>query len=412
MFFKNTFRAFRHRDYFIFWCGLFLGHTGTLIQSTAQGWLIFQLTDSPFYLGLEGLCLGLPRIIFSPLGGAMVDRINRRFLFIFTQSGFLLTALFLGLMTYFELIHVWHILAVSALTGVFLSFEQPIRLSILQYLVPRSDLINATSLYQLVFNGSVLFGPAIAGALIPVIGTAGCFFLHMLGNLVILVTIFMIRIPKTIQPQKRKPLTKDIIEGLTIAWNTPIFFSLFIVLGVVSFCTRPYTQFMPIFAKDILQVGAPGLGLLLMTIGAGAIFGGLTLASVTRFPKAHHLLLLLTSGFGISVILFSASRYFSLSLLFLFLAGAFHTTLLSSITSLLQIHAREETRGRVMSLFGLINRGLGPTGAFPIGAVGTWLGAPLTISLGGLLAIGMAAYMTLGKPHLRHVSMIEEAPLP
>jgi len=222
----------------------------------------------------------------------------------------------------------------------------------------------------------------------------------------------MIRIPKTIQPQKRKPLTKDIIEGLTIAWNTPIFFSLFIVLGVVSFCTRPYTQFMPIFAKDILQVGAPGLGLLLMTIGAGAIFGGLTLASVTRFPKAHHLLLLLTSGFGISVILFSASRYFSLSLLFLFLAGAFHTTLLSSITSLLQIHAREETRGRVMSLFGLINRGLGPTGAFPIGAVGTWLGAPLTISLGGLLAIGMAAYMTLGKPHLRHVSMIEEAPLP
>ena len=412
MFFKNTFRAFRHRDYFIFWCGLFLGHTGTLIQSTAQGWLIFQLTDSPFYLGLEGLCLGLPRIIFSPLGGAMVDRINRRFLFIFTQSGFLLTALFLGLMTYFELIHVWHILAVSALTGVFLSFEQPIRLSILQYLVPRSDLINATSLYQLVFNGSVLFGPAIAGALIPVIGTAGCFFLHMLGNLVILVTIFMIRIPKTIQPQKRKPLTKDIIEGLTIAWNTPIFFSLFIVLGVVSFCTRPYTQFMPIFAKDILQVGAPGLGLLLMTIGAGAIFGGLTLASVTRFPKAHHLLLLLTSGFGISVILFSASRYFSLSLFFLFLAGAFHTTLLSSITSLLQIHAREETRGRVMSLFGLINRGLGPTGAFPIGAVGTWLGAPLTISLGGLLAIGMAAYMTLGKPHLRHVSMIEEAPLP
>ncbi|MBI2988177.1 MAG: MFS transporter [Deltaproteobacteria bacterium] len=406
MLLENTFRAFRHRDYFIFWWGLFLGHTGTLIQATAQGWLILQLTDSPFYLGLDGLCIGLPRVIFSPLGGALVDRMNKRFLFVVTQAAFLVMALFLGLMNFSGLINVWHVLAVSALTGFFLSFEQPIRQTILHEIVPPADLLNAISLYQLVFNGSVLFGPAVGGALIPVIGTTGCFFLHAIGNFIVLVTLFMIRIPETAATGKKKSLTRDVVEGFTIAWHNPIFFSLFAILAVASFCTKPYNQFMPVFARDILQVGAPGLGLLLMAPGAGAIFGALTLASLTRFPKAHHLLLLLAGGFGFFVTLFAASRSFPLSLFFLFLAGAFQTTLLSAITTLLQIHSSEKTRGRVMSLYGLVNRGLGPMGAFPIGAIATWLGAPLTISLGGLLAIAMTAYLTLSRPHLREATLI------
>jgi MFS family permease len=161
MILRNTFPAFRHRDY---WCGLLLGHTGTLIQTTAQSWLIFQLTNSPFYLGLEGFCLGLPRVIFSPLGGAIVDRANRKALFVITQSAFLLMALFLGVMDYFGTIRVWHVLTVAALTGFFVSFEQPVRQSILHHLVPRSELPNAVTLYQMVFNGSMLFGPSIGGA--------------------------------------------------------------------------------------------------------------------------------------------------------------------------------------------------------------------------------------------------------
>ena len=190
----HTFRAFRHRDYFLFWCGLLVGHTGTFVQTTAQSWLIFQLTDSPFYLGLEGLCLGLPRVIFSPLGGAIVDRADRKLLFIITQSAFLFMALFLGVMDYVGKIQVWHLLIVSASTGLLVSFEQPIRQSILHHLVPRSELPNAVTLYQMVFNGSMLFGPSIGGMLIPTIGTKGCFFVATVGNLVVLLTIFMIHI--------------------------------------------------------------------------------------------------------------------------------------------------------------------------------------------------------------------------
>jgi MFS family permease len=399
--FANTFRAFRHRDYFIFWCGLVVGHTGTLIQTTAQSWLIFQLTNSPFYLGLDGLCLGLPRVLFSAFGGAVVDRADRKTIFVVTQGAFLLIALFLGVMNALGAIRVWHILAASALTGILVSFEQPVRQTILHQLVPHSILPNAVTLYQMIFNGAMLFGPSIGGMLIPFIDTQGCFFVATVGNLVVLITIFMIRIPKTARAAGAKSVTRDMFEGITLAWKAPIFLALFTLLGIVTFCTKPYTQFMPVFARDILDVGAPGLGFLLMAPGAGAIVGGLTLASVRRFPKAHHLLFFLGAGFGSAIIFFAGSRYFPLSLLFLFIAGGFQTTFLSFTATLLQSHADETNRGRIMALYGLINRGLGPMGSFPFGLVATAIGAPWTVTICGLLTIGLVGYLALYRPQLQ-----------
>ena len=402
MFVATTFRAFRHRDYAIFWAGLLLGHTGTLIQTTAQSWLIFQLTNSPFYLGLEGFCLGLPRVLFSAFGGAVVDRADRKLIFVVTQLGFLLMALFLGAMKYFDAIQVWHLLVVSGLTGFLVSFEQPVRQSILHDVVPQSDLPNAVTLYQMVFNGSMLFGPSIGGALIPIIDTAGCFFLATAGNLVVLVTIFLLRVPKLNRTSKPKSLTQDVLDGLRLASSTPIFVALFTVLAIVTFCTKPYTQFMPVFARDILQVGAPGLGLLLMAPGAGAILGGLILASVRRFPRPQNMLFSLAAGFGSTIVLFASSRYFPLALLFLFFAGAFQTTFLSATAMLLQLHADETNRGRIMSLFGLINRGLGPMGSFPFGWIATAIGAPATVMACGGATVVLVGYVTYFRAQLRH----------
>ena len=198
------------------------------------------------------------------------------------------------------------------------------------------------------------------------------------------------------------------IEGFNLAWNTPIFVSLFTVLSLVSFCTKPYTQFMPVFARDILRVGAPGLGLLLMAPGAGAILGGLTLASIRRFPKPHRLLFFLAAGLGSSIVLFAGSRHFYLSLLILFIAGAFQTTFLSATATLLQIHADETNRGRIMSLFGLINRGLGPMGSFPFGLIETVVGAPWTVAVCGFLTVGSVAYAVLYRADLRHAKPIDE----
>jgi MFS family permease len=406
MLFANTFRAFRHRDYLIYWLGLLLGHTGTLIQATAQSWLILQLTNSPFYLGLEGFCLGLPRVLFSAFGGAVVDRSDRKMIFVITQSAFFFMALFLGVMHYLGLIRVWHLLLVSALTGFLVSFEQPVRQSILHHLVPRDDLPNAVTLYQMVFNGSMLFGPSIGGMLIPWIDTRGCFFVATIGNLLVLVTIFMIRIAPIDTPRRKSSITQDMIEGVTVAWQTPVFLALLTVLAIVSFCTKPYTQFMPVFARDILNVGAPGLGILLMAPGAGAILGGLMLASVRHFPKPHRLLFFLAAGFGTAIFFFANSRSFILSMLFLFIAGGFQTTFLSSVAMLLQMHTTENNRGRIMSLFGLINRGLGPMGTFPFGLMATWLGAPFTVAICGVLTVGLVAQVVLMRSELRQAEPV------
>ena len=218
----------------------------------------------------------------------------------------------------------------------------------------------------------------------------------------------MIRIPRAPRAASPKSVTRDMIEGLQLAWNTPIFFALFTLLGVVTFCTKPYTQFMPVFARDILAVGAPGLGFLLMAPGAGAIVGGLSLASVRRFPKAHRLLFFLGAGFGSAIILFAASRYFPLSLLFLFIAGGFHTTFLSFTATLLQSHADDTNRGRIMSLYGLINRGLGPMSGFPFGLIATAIGAPWTVAICGALTIGLVGYFALYRAQLRHAQPIGE----
>jgi sugar phosphate permease len=145
-----------------------------------------------------------------------------------------------------------------------------------------------------------------------------------------------------------------------------------------------------------------------MAPGAGAILGGLTLASIRRFPKPHYLLLFLAAGFGSSIVLFAASRNFLLSLVFLFFAGAFQTTFLSSIATLLQIYSAESNRGRVMSLFGLINRGLGPMGSFPFGLFATWIGAPWTVAVCGCLTVGLVAYMVLYRSQLRDAKPIGE----
>jgi len=408
MLFANTFRAFRHRDYLIFWIGLVLGHTGTLIQATAQSWLIFQLTDSPFYLGLDGFCLGLPRVLLSAFGGAVVDRTDRKTIFIVTQCTFFLMALFLGVMHHLGLIRVWHLLLVSGLTGCFVSFEQPVRQSILHHLVPREDLANAVTLYQMVFNGSMLFGPSIGGMLIPWIDTKGCFFVATIGNLIVLITIFLIKIARSRPPSGATSVTQDMVEGLKVAWQTPIFLALLTVLAVVSFCTKPYTQFMPVFARDILQVGAPGLGLLLMAPGAGAILGGLTLASARRLPQPHHLLFFLAAGFGSAIVFFASSTNFILSIVFLFIAGGFQTTFLSSVATLLQVHTTELNRGRIMSMFGLINRGLGPMGSFPFGLMATWVGAPFTVAICGIVTVGSVAHVTLARPQLREAKALSD----
>jgi MFS family permease len=218
---KNTFRALRHRDYLIFWSGPFLGHTGTLVQATVQAWLIFQLTDSPFYLGLEGLCLGLPRVLFSALGGAIVDRADRKLILAVTQTAFLLMALFLGV---FEL--SWDDTRMASPAD----FRRDRFICVVRATCATVDPSPSRAPFRtaecncaLIFNGSALFGPSIGGMLIPYIGTQGCFFAAAIGNLVVLASIFTMRIPKVARRMSPSKLSQDMLEGLSLAWTKALF---------------------------------------------------------------------------------------------------------------------------------------------------------------------------------------------
>jgi MFS family permease len=296
-------------------------------------------------------------------------------------------------------------LMMSALTGVLLSFEQPIRQTVMADVVTTDDLLNATSLYNLVFHGSVLYGPAIAGLLIVWIGAEGCFFLNAVSYVFVLITIIMIRIPKHAPSLARKSLLRETADVIVFAWKTPVFRSLFIALTIISLFTKSYVQFMPVFARN-LGVGPAGLGVLLMGPGAGAIIGGLGLASLRRSYQVRSLVLFLVCGFGLALVLFSASAFFYLSVVLLVFAGAFHTGLLALIASMLQLNARENTRGRIMGLFGLLNRGLGPVGAFPLGVAAAAIGAPLALSIAAVLAVFGTAFVTLRKPYSQALGVV------
>jgi hypothetical protein len=220
----------------------------------------------------------------------------------------------------------------------------------------------------------------------------------------------MIHIAVTTRPTNKTTVSQDIAEGLALAWNTPVLLSLFTVLGIVTFCTKPYTQFMPVFARDILQVGAPGLGLLLMAPGAGAILGGLTLLSIRRFPRPHYLHFFSRSRFWFLNYLLRRFAAFSAFHSFFYFSPAAFRPLFFPVATLLQIQSTETNRGRMMSLFGLINRGLGPMGSFPfgMGMVAAAIGAPWTVAICGFITVGMIAYLTFSRLDLRTAQPISE----
>jgi predicted MFS family arabinose efflux permease len=316
-------------------------------------------------------------------------------------------ALFLGIMDYLGAIQVWHLLLASTLTGFLVSLNSPCvnrsctilcRLRTCQRRHALSDGLQRFHAFRPIHWWSAdSFGRS-----------QGCFFVATAGNLAVLITIFMIHIQPAARPSGKSSLSGDMVEGLQLAWTTPVFLALLSALAIVTFCSKPYTQFMPVFARDILQVGAPGLGFLLMAPGAGAIVGGLTLASTRRFPKPYRLLFFLAAGFGTSIFFFAVSRHFFLSLLCLFIAGGFQTTFLSVIATLLQMHTSEHNRGRIMALFGMINRGLGPMGSFPFGLLASAIGASITVAMCGFLTVSLIGYITLLRPELRAARRIGE----
>ena len=389
-----TLRALRHRNFQLFFSGQLISLTGTWMQSIAQAWLVYRLTNSPLLLGAVGFASQFPVFLMAPLGGTVVDRTNRHRLIVITQATSMLLAGILAILTLTGRVQVWHVFVLAALLGVVNAFDIPGRQAFLVDMVGKDHLMNAIALNSSMFNGARVIGPAIAGILLIKIGEGWCFAANAISYVAVIIGLLLMNVRSVPRAGKNSPI-EDIIEGFRWANKTKVIRSLLLLIGLVSLVGMPYTVLMPVFADKILHGGARALGILMGATGVGALLGALTLASKTGVKGLGRWVALTCAGFGVSIFLFSFSRYFWLSALLLLPAGYSMMLQMACSNTLIQTMVPDQLRGRVMALYSMMFMGMAPFGALFGGALAQRAGAPVTVAVGGVACMIGAVWFCL-----------------
>jgi MFS family permease len=408
---SEMFRALRHRNFLLFWSGAFLSNTGTWMQAVAQGWLVLQLSNSPFWLGVDGFMATAPGLVLTLAGGVFADLMDRRKLLIYTQVVAGLAALTLGVLVVTHVVQVWMILSLSFVTGCCMSMAGPSYLALVFDLVGRQDLANAIALNSTQFQLARALGPVFAGVGFKLFGVAGCFFANGVSFAAVVIGLSMVRYDtarkSNLSPDRslkdRRAFMTDLVEGFRYVANRPRVSMLLLISAVTSLFGAPYISMTPVFARDIFHLGETGLALIMGMAGAGALFGALFLAYLGDFRHKGWFVLGGDIGFAICLIVFSLSRNLTLSLIFLFLLGFAIVSSIAVTNTLLQKLVTDEMRGRVMSMFMLSFIGAMPIGNLIAGAASHRFGVPHTLAAGGLIIAVFATVVTLRSPSLREL---------
>ena len=403
----SPFESLRFRDFRLFWVALVISNVGTWMQMTATSWLLYELTNSPFQLGLNGVFRALPNLCLGLFGGAIVDRYERKWILLVAQVGLMLVAFTLAILGQTGLIEVWHIYTLTTLGGVLGTIESPARQALLPSLVPRLLLPNAIALNSLLWKGTALLGPALAGIVIATVGTAGAFFANGVSFLAVVVALFLIHAssPGT---GGRIGLFNDVKEGLRYVSMQRTILAV-MVMEATSSLFGLDNAMLTIFARDILQVGASGLGFLQSARGLGAIVGSALLVSTISGARNQGKVLLVSAIlYGSSFALFGLSGYFPFSLFLMALVGATDVVWGATRNTVLQFKSPEALRGRVMGIFHLTSRGLHPLGQTRTGMVVPLMGARRAVFLGGVLVAAVAILMVWRVPSVSLFSVKKE----
>ena len=395
------FRALRHRNYRLFFCGQIISLIGTWMQSIAQAWLVYRLTKSSLLLGLVGFAGQIPVFILAPLGGLVADRHSRRRIVIATQTTAMLLALILSALTLLEHIQVWEVITLASLLGVVNAFDIPARQAFIIEMVVPEDLINAIALNSAMFNGARILGPAVAGITVAAIGEGWCFFANGVSYIAVIIGLLLMAITPRERSRRMASGVESVLEGFRFVAHTGPILALLLLLGLVSLTGMPYAVLMPIFADRILHSGARGLGMLMGSTGVGALAATLVMAARREVRGLGRWIVYASTGFGASLILFSFSRSLPLSIALLFPAGFSMLIQMASSNTLIQTMVPDALRGRVMSVYSMMFMGMAPFGALMAGAVAHRLGAPLTVALGGAVCIAGSLVFGSKWPSLR-----------
>lgn len=397
---RGAFAALGHPAFRLFWAGALVSNIGSWMQNVAQGWLVLELTDSAFMLGLVGFAGTIPMAFFLLVGGVYADRLDRRRLLIVTMTAMMVFAVVLALLTLLEVVVVWHVLVLSFLSGTAMAMAAPAYLAFVHDLVGRRNLQNAIALNSAQFNMSRVVGPSLAGLVIGPIGLAGCFGLNAMSYLAVIVVLLLIRIaprPREVSP----PLWQSLVEGLSYVRQHPRVQALLILTALISVLAMPYSTLLPIIARDVLGLDASGLGFLFAIGGVGAVIGAMSLALRGMFHRRGVYLLGCVITTGVATMTLGLARTLPVAVPALVALSFAATSSIALMNTLLQELVEDRMRGRVLGMYGLAFMGTFPIGNLMSGTLAGLLSASTALALTGTVLAAAGVTIAATRPRLR-----------
>jgi MFS family permease len=400
----RTFAALRHPNYRLYFTGQLISLIGTWMQNVAQGWLVYQLTGSPFYLGLVGFMASIPVLFLSLGAGVLIDRVPRRAVLMATQTTAMTLALVLSVLVFTNVVQPWHILVLSFLLGVSQAFDGTARQTFVKDMVGKEDMMNAIALNSALFNMSRIIGPALAGITLAAVGPAWCFLLNGLSFLAVIFGIWRMELPKFVPPARAVAMVAEIKEGLRYIRDNETIRTLMLLISISAIFGFAYNTLLPAYAQDVLHVDAQGLGFLSTASGLGALAGALIMAS---FGQSIRKGVLLTAGsliFPVMLILLAFNGTF-LGALPLLIASSFGAMIQNTTANtLVQTNVPDHLRGRVMSVYMLTFFGFSPLGALQAGVIAEHFGVPIGIATGAAIALAFGMLILWRAPRVRRLA--------
>ena len=396
--------ALTYRDFRVLWFGAFTSTIGTWMQKVAQSWLVLTITgsSSAFFLGLDSFLGELPILLFTLIGGVVADRRDRRKLLLGSQYVQMAAAFTLAALVYWDVVRIWHVLALSVVTGLAQAFGGPAYQSLLPSLVAKDDVPNAIAFNSIQFNLARVIGPLLAGAALAAFGMVACFGLNGLSFLAVIIAILSLHIRHIPAPTTTR-MHQEMKTGFAFVRANRGLIGLSVLGFATTFLGNPLLTFLPLFTQNVFQGDVNQYTYLMSAAGGGAVTGALIVAWLGRFRHMGRTLLCVQFVFGILVVLFAVTRVFWINAALLFMTGACMVMVFAMLSSLVQLNAPNEMRGRVMSIYMVAFRGGMPIGSLAAGWLATLTSAPAVLIFNGILLTVVAAWFLLHSHGVREL---------
>jgi MFS family permease len=401
---KKTFASLKYKNYRYFWFGQCISLVGTWMQRTAQIWLVYTLTKSPFLVGVLGVCQFLPILLFSLFVGVFIDRFPKKKILLLTQTMFMLQAMVLAILTFSGIVRYWHVFILSAIFGLTQTVDMPARQSFFIEMVGREDLMNAISLNSTIVNLSKVIGPAISGVVIVKFGSAFCFLLNGLSYVAVLGGLVLITTGNLVIRCAHRNVWREITEGIQYIKKSDVLINNVIAMAVVCTFAMNTDVIIPVFSKTVLGKGATGYTALMAAMGIGSLCAALYMANISKNGIIKKMLIIDALGISIFQIITSLMSVYWLCLILAAGIGFMNLTFLNTANSTFQLNSTDEYRGRVMSIYAFLSQGSTPIGNFFAGTIMEYCGGRAGFFLCGiatlLLIIPLIVRQKTGKSRL------------